>query len=116
MNKTFMKIDVQLSSGYSTLKRVLEFGITVKNGSCACAGGIPGLHFCTLFPFTLRGKAVLQSSEAGASGGGGVWRGEDLSPTPKSPSRGCTCGAGGGRALPGSSGSRQSQHFSAFPG
>lgn len=96
-----MKIHVQLPSGYSTLKWALEFGITVKNGSCACIGRISGLHFCT--SFTLRGQSVLHSSGAGECGGG--WRGEDLSPTPMSPSPGSTCGSG---TVPGSSSSRHS--------
>lgn len=61
-----MKIHVQLPSGYSTLKWALEFGITVKNRSCACIGRISGLHFCT--SFTLRGQSVPAQL-----GGWGVW-------------------------------------------
>lgn len=89
MNKTFLKIDVQLPSGYSTLKWVLQFGITVKNGSCAYVGWIPGLNFFTLF--NLSGKSVLPSS------GPGQWRcmaGRRPSPHPMSLSRGRAWGSG----------------------
>lgn len=85
-----MKIDVQLPSGYSTLKWVLEFGITVKNGSCACVGSIPGLHLCSLFSF--RGQSGLQSSGAG----GGWWMaGRGPFPPPPCPqAQGAPAGAG----------------------